>query len=122
MNIHKNTVKMLKADVNTTTCAAKSLSPSIFWAIVNEDTAVGEANINRIPNKSIPLNPISTLIGIIMPGSITNLPRVVIVICLKWVFTSLNAKEPPRRIRDKGVAILEISLIDFSKAIGSFKV
>jgi len=42
---------------------------------VNEETAVGEVNIDRHTTRSIPRNPTNTAIGIIIAGTMTSLPR-----------------------------------------------
>ena len=52
-------------------------------------------------------------------GNNINFPRTHIQVCFICVFISQKLKEPPKRIKERGVAILEISLIDFVMKIGN---
>ena len=48
----RNIVRIANADVYTTMDAASVLSPSICWAIVKLDTAVGAPNRSKIGTKN----------------------------------------------------------------------
>ena len=106
--------------MKTTIWLASSASPFIFSAMVNEETAVGAPNISINPTSSISLKPKKALKGSIMLGNINSLPITLIIVCFRFALIALNSKEAPKRISDKGVAILDISSTDFSKTPGSF--
>ena len=105
-----NIVIIQKNDVNTISCAAKSLSPSICLAIWKVETPVGAPYIIVKVSKAIPLNPKKTLSGIIIAGTTINLVIVTIIVLFRYFLISEKEKEAPSNINPKGVAIFDISL------------
>ena len=109
---------MQNKHVNTIDCSAKMLSPSICFDIWKVETATGAANISSIVSNSIPLNPSFIAIGINIRGTKISLLKTIIIVWFKYSFMWLNENDPPSSINDSGVAILAMSLTDFSINVG----
>ena len=118
IKIQINIVTTDNIEPSTTKCPAKSASPSICFAILNEDTAVGEAKIDiKIANPT-PRIPINRANDKQITGTITNLPNTPIAICFTLPFILENVKEPPKLTKASGVVTFDKSLIVFSNTSG----
>ena len=109
MKIQINIVIMEQSDPKTTSCPAKSPSPSICWAIIKEDTAAGEPNSASSTTSSAPRNPNRMPIVIKMRGTATSLPPMPIISCLPRPFILENVKDAPSKKSARGVATPPIS-------------
>ena len=53
-------------------------------------------------------------------GAKTNFPKTTMIVSFRYFFTLEKENEAPSSVKDKGVAIFEISLIVFTMNVGSF--
>lgn len=104
---------------NTTSCPAKSASPSICFAILNDETAGGDPKIASKIAKLVPLRSNIIARGKKITGANTNFPSNPIHKFLKLPRTLENVNDAPKITSANGVVTFDKSLIVFSIADGN---